>query len=59
MGAPIILQLIATLGIPLAEKIYGIVTKHFDSNAGPTPEMWQALRDAENASHTIFKDALK
>jgi hypothetical protein len=57
--APIILQLIAQFGVPLAAQIYGIVTKHFEANQKPTPEMWQALIDAENASHAAFAAALR
>ena len=59
MSAAIIIQLIAQYGIPLASQIFGIVTKHFESNAAPTQEMWDELLKLENDSSEAFNNALK
>lgn len=53
-----ILQLIATHGIPLAMRIYNVVTNHFESNGAPTEALWANLLKLENESNTKFVAAL-
>lgn len=58
MPAALIVQLIAQLGIPLAAKVFTIVTRHFDAGTGPSEAMWNELIDAENKSHAKFVEGL-
>lgn len=60
--APIILQLVASVGIPVARQITEIIMSHFETNDSPTPELWEKLekvRALENTSHAKFLKELK